>query len=114
MLGLPIRSVLEPRMHCPQISIEGKPLCMAHHTGYCVQGSLRVQMADGSILEVAANDVYDIPPGHNGMANGSEPTLTVNWAGARTCAKSPCVKATRAAAGLARNRLSIASERSMP
>ena len=83
------RSVLEPGTHCPQISIEGKPLCMAHHTGYCVQGSLRVQMADGSILEVTANDVYDIPPGHDGMANGSEPTLTVNWAGARTWIGEP-------------------------
>jgi class 3 adenylate cyclase len=83
------RSVLEPGMHCPQISIDGKALCMAHHTGYCVQGGLRVQMADGSVLEVAANDVYDIPPGHDGMAIGPEAALTINWAGAHTWIGEP-------------------------
>src|SRR3954453_3023722 len=67
------RGVFEPGMHCPQISLEGKPICMAHHTGYCVEGGLHVDMADGSMLDIAANDVFDIPPAHDGVAVGETP-----------------------------------------
>ena len=28
-----VRSVLDPGVHCPQIALEGKPRCLAHHTG---------------------------------------------------------------------------------
>ena len=41
-------------------------------------------MADGSVLEVMPNDVYDIPPGHDGFSVGPEPFRAINWAGART------------------------------
>jgi class 3 adenylate cyclase len=78
------RSVFDVGMHCPQISIEGKPKCKAHHTGYAISGALHVQMDDGSTLDVAANDVFDIPPGHDGMSAGPDPFLAIYWAGART------------------------------
>ncbi len=78
------RSVFDPGMHCPQISIEGKPICMAHHTGYALTGGLHVQMQDGSTLDVAPNDVFDIPPGHDGASVGPDPFLAIYWAGART------------------------------
>ena len=70
--------------HCPQISLEGRAICMAHHTGYALDGGLHVQMADGSTLDVAPNDVFDIPPGHDGVSVGPQPFLAINWAGART------------------------------
>jgi len=78
------KSVFEPGMHCPQISLEGKPKCLAHHSGYCIDGALHVQMDDGSTLDIAPNDVFDIPPGHDGMSVGPAPFLAVYWAGART------------------------------
>jgi class 3 adenylate cyclase len=78
------RSIFDPGMHCPQISIEGKPICMAHHTGYALEGSLHVQMQDGSTLDVVPNDVFDIPPGHDGASVGPAPFLAIYWAGART------------------------------
>ena len=53
------KSVFEPGMHCPQITLEGKPMCLAHHSGYCIDGALHVQMEDGSTLDVAPNDVFD-------------------------------------------------------
>ena len=40
------RSVFQPGTHCPQISIEGRPTCMAHHTGYAVDGELHIEMVD--------------------------------------------------------------------
>ena len=78
------RSTFNTGMHCPQISIEGKPICMAHHTGYALTGGLHVQMQDGSTLDIAPNDVFDIPPGHDGSSVGPEPFLAIYWAGART------------------------------
>ncbi|HET8786866.1 MAG TPA: adenylate/guanylate cyclase domain-containing protein [Candidatus Limnocylindrales bacterium] len=73
-------------VHCPQISVEGKPLCMAHHTGFVVGGRLHVEMQDGSVMEVGPNDVFDIPPGHDGWVISDEPWLAVNWAGFRSWA----------------------------
>ncbi|HET9345499.1 MAG TPA: adenylate/guanylate cyclase domain-containing protein [Candidatus Limnocylindrales bacterium] len=78
------RSVFQPGTHCPQISNEGKPLCLAHHTGYVVDGALHVVMQDGSVIEAGPNDVYDIPPGHDGWAVGDQPLVSVNWAGYRS------------------------------
>src|SRR3954463_11673575 len=78
------RSMFHPGMHCPEISLEGKSICMAHHTGYCVEGALHIQMADGSSLDIVANDVFDIPAGHDGVSSGPGPFLAINWAGART------------------------------
>lgn len=79
-----VRSVFEPGVHCAQISHEGRPTCMAHHTGVVLSGRLRVDMDDGPILEIGPNEVFDIPPGHDGWAAGDEPMTSVSWAGYRT------------------------------
>ena len=78
------RSVFQPGTHCPQISIEGRPTCMAHHTGYAVDGELHIEMVDGSMIDVAPNDVFDIPPGHDGWATGDRPFVAVHWGGFRS------------------------------
>ena len=78
------RSTFDAGMHCPQISIEGKPICMAHHTGYAMAGGLHVQMQDGSVLDIGPNEVFDIPPGHDGSSVGPDAFLAIYWAGART------------------------------
>jgi class 3 adenylate cyclase len=75
------RSVFQPGTHCPQISQEGKPLCQAHHTGYVIDGMLHVEMQDGSIVEAGPDDVFDVPPGHDGWVVGDRPFISVNWAG---------------------------------
>ncbi|MDP8904408.1 MAG: hypothetical protein M3N29_03690 [Chloroflexota bacterium] len=76
-----VRSAFGPGVHCPQIAIEGKPRCLAHHTGFVVAGHLHVELADGSVLELGPNDVFDLPPGHDGWATGDVPVQLVNWAG---------------------------------
>jgi class 3 adenylate cyclase len=78
------RVVYEPGVHCPQISFEGKSSCSAHHTGVVLQGGLHVEMNDGSIIEVAPDEVFDVPPGHDGWATGDVPLLAVSWAGFRS------------------------------
>jgi class 3 adenylate cyclase len=75
------RNVFQPGAHCPQISHEGKPSCTAHHTGMVLSGRLRVEMRDGSVIEVGPNEVFDIPPGHDGWVVGDEPMVNVTWAG---------------------------------
>lgn len=42
----------------------------AHHSGMVISGLLRVEMDNGSILEVGPNDVYDVPPAPPGTAGG--------------------------------------------
>lgn len=80
------RNIFEPGTHCPQISLEGKPLCLAHHTGYVIDGTLHIQMQDGSVLDVGPNDVFDIPSGHDGWVTGERPWVAVTWAGFRSWA----------------------------
>jgi class 3 adenylate cyclase len=75
------RNVFQPGAHCPQISQEGKPLCTAHHTGLVLSGRLHVEMQDGSVIEVGPNEVFDVPPGHDGWVVGDEPMVNVTWAG---------------------------------
>lgn len=78
------RSVLQPGTHCPQIGVEGRPICMAHHSGYVIDGAMHVQMEDGSTLEIGPHDVFDVPPGHDGVVVGERPLAMLTWAGFRS------------------------------
>jgi class 3 adenylate cyclase/mannose-6-phosphate isomerase-like protein (cupin superfamily) len=89
------RSVIDPGAHC---AIGGRKLrgnhraeesCQAHHIGVVLQGRLRVETDDGSILEIGPNDVYDVPPGHDGWVIGTEPMTVINWEGVRTWLPAP-------------------------
>lgn len=58
--------------------------CMAHHTGVLLDGELHIEMDDGSTLDIGPNDVFDIPPGHDGWVTGDKPMHAINWSGVRT------------------------------
>ncbi len=58
--------------------------CEAHHVGVTVSGRQGVVMRDGSRLEFGPDDVYDIPPGHDGYTIGDEPAVMIEWSGPRT------------------------------
>jgi len=84
------RNVFEPDAHC---ALGGRRLkgnhraeesCQAHHTGVAVEGTLRVEMDDGSTMEVGPNEVFDIPPGHDGWVVSDRPFIGINWSGVRT------------------------------
>jgi uncharacterized RmlC-like cupin family protein len=57
----------------------GTDLCQVRHTGYVVSGRAGVRMADGTECEVAAHDVFDIPPGHDMWVIGEEPYVSVDF-----------------------------------
>jgi class 3 adenylate cyclase len=89
------RNVFQPGAHC---ALGGRRLsgnqraaqsCQAHHAGVMFEGRLHVEMDDGSILEVGPNDVFDIPPGHDGWGISDEPVRGVTWSGVRTWMPAP-------------------------
>ena len=59
----------------------GTPSCRLPHLGYVVSGALEVSMDDGPRLEVAAGQVFVIPPGHDARTLGAEACVFVDFAG---------------------------------
>lgn len=53
----------------PNMGLERCPL---KHMGVAVAGTLRIEMEDGSTLEVTAGDVYTVPPGHDAVVVGDD------------------------------------------
>jgi class 3 adenylate cyclase len=89
------RNVFQPGAHC---ALGGRRLvgnhraeesCQAHHSGVVLEGRLHIEMDDGSVLDVNPNEVYDIPPGHDGWATSEEPLLAINWSGVRSWLPDP-------------------------
>ena len=68
-------------------SVLGTDYCQAHHVALAIQGRARVQMADGLELELAAGDVFEIPPGHDAWVVGDEPFVNVDFEAPRGFAK---------------------------
>jgi class 3 adenylate cyclase/mannose-6-phosphate isomerase-like protein (cupin superfamily) len=61
----------------------GGEWCQARHVGVVLSGRLGIKLRDGTTFEVGPDDVFDIPPGHDGYVIGHEPVETVEWAGSR-------------------------------
>ena len=67
--------------------IVGTQYCQSHHVGLALEGTLRVQMADGIELEFKAGDVLEIPPGHDAWVVGDEPFVSIDFEALRGFAK---------------------------
>ena len=67
----------------------GGEWCQARHLGMILSGRLGVELQDGTRLEFGPEDVFDIPPGHNGWTIGDEPCVQIEWAGIRAFAGFP-------------------------
>jgi class 3 adenylate cyclase len=61
----------------------GGELCQARHVGVVLAGRLGIKLRDGTTFELGADDVFDIPPGHDGYVIGHEAVETIEWAGSR-------------------------------
>jgi len=57
----------------------GTDLCRVRHLGYVVSGRSGIRMADGTERELAAGDVFDVPPGHDAWVIGDEPYVAVDF-----------------------------------
>jgi class 3 adenylate cyclase len=67
----------------------GGEWCQARHLGMILSGRLGVELQDGTRLEFGPEDVFDLPPGHNGWTVGDEPCVQIEWAGIRAFAGFP-------------------------
>lgn len=61
----------------------GGDWCQARHVGVVLSGRLGIRLRDGTTLELGPDDVYDIPPGHDGYVIGHEPVESIEWGGSR-------------------------------
>jgi class 3 adenylate cyclase len=61
----------------------GGEWCQAHHIGVILTGRMGVSFPDGSTMELAPHDVYDILPGHDGYVIGHEAVTSIEWGGVR-------------------------------
>ena len=59
--------------------IAGTDTCQVAHFGYCLSGHMRVQMDDGSQIDVTPGDVVVIPPGHDAEVIGDEACVFVDF-----------------------------------
>ena len=69
-------------------SVDVKPLagtdsCQFHHVGMTISGRLRVQMTDGTELEVGPGEVFEFPPGHDAWVIGDVPWVSVDFEAVR-------------------------------
>jgi class 3 adenylate cyclase len=61
--------------------IMGTPTCQLHHIGVVESGTLRVRLDDGTEVTFEADDVIDVPPGHDAWVVGDEPVVSLEWVG---------------------------------
>ena len=61
----------------------GGEWCEARHVGVVLSGRLGFLLRDGATAELGPDDVYEIPPGHDGWTIGDEPCVVIEWAGLR-------------------------------
>ena len=65
--------------------LTGAESCPRNHAGYVVSGRLHVELNDGTTLDLAGGDAFEIPPGHDAWVVGDEPCVMLDWTGeART------------------------------
>jgi class 3 adenylate cyclase len=67
----------------------GGEWCQARHVGVILSGRLGIEFSDGTTMEFGPNDVFDIPPGHDGYTVGDEPCVQIEWSGIRAWAGFP-------------------------
>jgi class 3 adenylate cyclase len=79
------RSVQEPgwRWSTHTRPIVGGDWCRARHVGVVLSGRFGAQLKDGTVLDLGPDDVYDIPPEHDGYTIGDEPCVLLEWSGLR-------------------------------
>ena len=61
----------------------GGEWCQVRHVGVIVSGRLGILYPDGTEVVFGPDDVFEIPPGHDGYTVGDEPCVQIDWAGNR-------------------------------
>jgi class 3 adenylate cyclase/mannose-6-phosphate isomerase-like protein (cupin superfamily) len=74
--------------------------CQFHHVGVTISGRLRVEMTDGTELEVGPGDVFEFPPGHDAWVVGDEPWVSVDFEAVRRYGRAVDSSGTRTLASI--------------
>jgi class 3 adenylate cyclase len=61
----------------------GGDWCQVRHVGVVISGRFGATLRDGTAREFGADDVYVVPPGHDGYTIGHEPCVLIEWSGLR-------------------------------
>ena len=82
------RAVQEPgwRWSTDLRPIVGGEWCEARHIGVVISGRLGFLLRDGTVLEYGPDELYDVPPGHDGYTIGEERVVMIEWSGMRALA----------------------------
>jgi class 3 adenylate cyclase len=64
----------------------GGDWCEARHVGVVLSGRFEIVMRDGTTRQFGPEDVFEIPPGHDGYTLGDEPCVQIEWSGLRAFA----------------------------
>ena len=78
--------------------IAGTDRCQFHHLGVTLEGRLRVEMPDGTELEIGPGDVFEIPPGHDAWVVGDAAWISVDFEAMRTYGRTAEERAERSLA----------------
>jgi hypothetical protein len=57
-------------------------MCEVEHVGLVISGRATAAMADGSVIEMKAGDIFYIPPGHDSWVVGDELYISIHMLGA--------------------------------
>jgi class 3 adenylate cyclase len=77
------RAILQPgwRWTTSIGKLTGEPWCQVHHVQLVLGGRMAFAMADGETVELSADDLVDVPPGHDAWVVGDEPVVLVDFYG---------------------------------
>ncbi len=70
-------------------AVVGGELCQARHVGVVLGGRFGFTFEDGTTVEVEADDVFDIPAGHDGYTLGDQDCILLEWVGVRATSGFP-------------------------
>lgn len=59
--------------------IAGTDTCQIAHVGYCISGSLHIQMDDGGSAELSAGEAFTCEPGHDAWVTSDEPAVFLEF-----------------------------------
>jgi class 3 adenylate cyclase len=74
--------------------------CEARHVGLVVSGRWGATMRDGTTMEFGPDDVFDVPPGHDGYTIGEESCVIYEFGGVRSFIRPLAVLGDRVLATL--------------
>lgn len=63
--------------------------CQNRHVGVALEGTMRVRIDDGTLMDILPRDAYEIPPGHDAWVLGDEAFVTYEWTSSRVFARPP-------------------------